>query len=140
MRVTISVDNNKTIYVLPFVTEDMVKIDYGQSSNENKDSVKFGQIKVLGAEPLASVSISSFFPSGRPGYAEADSKKVPMTYVRFFRDNRKKRKPMRVVITRKDKKEVFNRLMACESFEITKISRAGDYYYTLEFEQYRLVK
>ena len=39
----------------------------------------------------------------------------------FFRDNRKKRKPMRVVITRKNGKEVFNRLMALETFEITEI-------------------
>lgn len=140
MRVTISIDNNKKIIVLPFVEEDAIKIGYGQSSNENKAAVKYSNIKVLGAEPLATVSISSFFPAGRQSFAEPDSKINPMTYVCFFKDNRKQRKLMRVVITRKNGKDVFNRLMALESFEITKINRAGDYYYNLEFEQYRLVK
>lgn len=140
MRVTISINNNKTIMVLPFITEDMLKISYGPSPNENKDSVKYGSIKVLGAEPLAGVSISSFFPKGRQSFAEPDSKIDPMTYVKFFRNNRRDRKPMRVVITRKDGREVFNRMMACETFDITKISRTGDFFYDLEFEQYRLVR
>ncbi len=140
MRVTISINNNKKIMVLPFVTTNMLKIGYGSSSNENKESVKYSAIKVLGAEPLATVSITSFFPKGRLSYAEADSKIDPMTYVRFFRDNRKKRKPMRVVITRKNGKEVFNRLMALETFEITEIDKAGNFHYDLEFEQYRMVR
>lgn len=138
MKVTISINNNKKIIVLPFVTTDMININYGQSLNENKESVKYGQIKTIGPEPLSSVSISSFFPKGRVSFGEPDAKINPMTYVCFFKDNRKK--PMRVVITRKNGKDVFNRLMALESFEITKINRAGDYYYNLEFEQYRLVK
>ena len=54
MKMTVSIDNNKTIVVMPFITTDSLSIDYGQSSNENKDSVKYGQIKVMGAEPLAS--------------------------------------------------------------------------------------
>lgn len=140
MKVTISVDNNKKKMVLPYVTTDMLNISYGESSNENHDSVKYGQIKAFGAEPLAQVSISSIFPNGREPWAEPDSKTDPMTYIRFFRDYRKKRKPMRVVITRKNGKEVFNRLMALETIEISKIDRAGNYHYSLEFEQYRVVK
>lgn len=61
MKMTVSIDNNKTIVVMPFITVDSVTIDYGQSTNENKDSIKYGQIKALGAEPLASVSVTSFF-------------------------------------------------------------------------------
>ena len=47
---------------------------------------------------------------------------------------------MSVVITRKNGKEVFNRLMALETFEITQIDKAGNFHYDLEFEQYRLVR
>lgn len=140
MKVTISINNNKTIIVLPFVTEDAVKIGYGQSSAENKESVKYSKIKVLGAEPLATISISSFFPRGRYPFMEPEAMEDPQDYLKFFRDNRKKHKPMRIVITRKDGKEIFNRLMNCESFEISKIDRSGSYHYSLEFEQYRMVR
>ncbi len=42
MKMTVSIDNNKTIVVMPFITTDSLSIDYGQSSNENKDSVNNG--------------------------------------------------------------------------------------------------
>ena len=47
---------------------------------------------------------------------------------------------MRVVITGDNEEEIFNRLMACETFEISKVSKTGDIYYSLSFEQYRLVR
>lgn len=64
----------------------------------------------------------------------------PMKYVVFFRNNRKKRKAMRVVITGENGQEMFNRLMACETFELSKVSRMGDIYYSMHFEQYRMVR
>ena len=140
MKMTVSIDNNKTIVVMPFITTDTLSIDYGQSSNENKDSVKYGQIKVMGAEPLASINISSFFPKGKQAFVEPDAWEDPLKYVRFFRTNRKKGKAMRVVITGDNEEEIFNRLMACETFEISKVSKTGDIYCSLSFEQYRLVR
>lgn len=140
MKVTISIDNNKTIMVLPYVTEDMLKIGYGSSSNRNFDSVKHGTIKALGPEPLATVTITGTFPSGRKPFMEKEAKTDPMKYIRFFRNNRRDRKPFRVVITRKDGRELFNRLMACETFEIEPAKKNGDVPYALEFEQYRMVR
>lgn len=140
MKMTVSIDNNKTIVVMPFITVDSVTIDYGQSTNENKDSIKYGQIKALGAEPLASVSVTSFFPKGRQPFMEPEAWDDPMKYVVFFRNNRKKRKAMRVVITGENGQEMFNRLMACETFELSKVSRMGDIYYSMHFEQYRMVR
>lgn len=140
MKVTISIDNNKEIIVMPFVTEDMLNIDYGDSPNENKDSVKYSAIKVMGAEPLARISLDAFFPNGKLPFAEPGSWDTPMRYVRWFRDNRKKRKPMRIVITEKDGTSVFNRLMALETFSLDKVNKAGDYFYNMDFEQYRLVR
>lgn len=139
MKITIGIDNNKTIVVLPYVTTSMLNISYGDSPNENKDAVKYNQIKVMGAEPLARVSISSVFPNGLQHYAEPDSLADPMQYVKLFREARKNRKTMRVVITRKNGAEVFNRLCALETFEITGVNKAGDFSYSMELEQYRLV-
>lgn len=139
MKITIGIDNNKTIVVLPYVTTEMLTISYGESPNENKDAVKYSQIKVMGAEPLAKVSISSVFPNGRQEYMEPDAYEDPMQYVRLFRNSRKNRKTMRVVITRNDGTEVFNRLCALETFEISGVNKNGDYSYSMEFEQYRLV-
>lgn len=140
MKVTISIDNNKTIMVLPYVPEGAVKISYGSSLNQNMDSAKYGQIKAIGPEPLAAVSITGVFPRGKTAYAEPGSKIDPMTYIRFFRNNRRNGKPFRVVVTRKDGREIFNRLMACEAFEIEPARRNGDVPYSLEFEQYRAVR
>ena len=71
---------------------------------------------------------------------EKEAKTDPMKYIRFFRNNRRDRKPFRVVITRKDGRELFNRLMACETFEIEPAKKNGDVPYALEFEQYRMVR
>lgn len=139
MKVTIGIDNNKTIVVLPYVTTDMLSISYGDSPNENQDAVKYANIKIMGAEPLARVSLSSIFPKGRQSYMEREAYEEPMQYIRLFRNARKNRKTMRIVITQKDGTEVFNRLMALETFEISGISKSGDYSYSMEFEQYRLV-
>ncbi len=137
MKVTVSIDNNKKIVQLPYVPADGLSIDYGSSTAENYDSVKYGQIKALGAEPLATVSIEGTFPSYKASWHQGTYKE-PMSYVKFFRDNRKNRKPMRVVITSKDGKEDFNRLMSCETFSWS-IDQAGNIKYSLSFEQYRKV-
>ena len=68
MNITVSTNNNETIVNLPFAPTDGLKIDYGSSTNENVDSVKYGQIKKLGREPLATVSIDSFFPAAKMSY------------------------------------------------------------------------
>ena len=131
MNITASIDNNKTIVNMPFVPASGLTIDYGSSTNENVDSVKYGQIKKLGKEPLATVSIDSFFPASKTG-------EDPYKYVQFFRNARKKRKPVRIVITDNDR-EIFNRLMAIETFSWT-IDKVGGIDYSLSFEQYRKVK
>ena len=137
MKVTVSINNNSKIVQLPYAPSDGVSIDYGSSTTENYDSVKYGQIKALGAEPLATVSIEGTFPAYKASWHKG-TYSDPMEYVKFFRDNRKKRKPMRVVITSKDGKEDFNRLMSCETFSWS-IDQVGNIKYSLSFEQYRKV-
>lgn len=137
MKITVSIDNNKTIVRLPYVPADGLNIDYGASSAENYDNVKYGQVKALGAEPLAAVSIDGTFPAAKTAW-HSGTYKDPMSYVRFFRNNRRGRKPMRVVITRQKGDEVFNRLMSCETFSWS-TDKVGNITYSLSFEQYRKV-
>lgn len=137
MKITVGINNNKTIVTLPYVPADGLTIDYGSSSAENCDSVKYGQIKMLGSEPLAQVSIDGTFPINKPSWHQG-TYKDPFQYVRFFRNNRRDRKPMRIVITATGGKELFNRLMSCETFSWS-IDRVGNINYSLSFEQYRKV-
>ena len=137
MKITVSVDNNKKIITLPYVPAEGTEIGYGESSAQNFDSAKYGQVKALGAEPLATVTISGCFPAYKTPWHRG-TYKDPMEYVRFFRNNRRDKKPMRVVITRKNGREAFNRLMNCETFSWS-MDPAGNVNYSLSFEQYRMV-
>ena len=137
MKITVSIDNNSKIVQLPYVPADGLEIDYGESSAENYDNAKYGQVKALGKEPLAKVSVEGIFPAYKTSWYQVTFKE-PLDYVRFFRNNRRDRKPMRVVITTKDGREAFNRLMNCETFNWS-IDQAGNIKYSLSFEQYRKV-
>lgn len=132
MRVTISIDNNKKIIRLPYVEAGKLSIDYGNSNNEVFDTLN-GQIVVMGAEPLADVSISGSFPAYKAAYNRG-TYKDPYNYIRFFRDNRKK--PMRIVVTDNHGKELFNRLMAVDSFK-WEADKVGGYDYSLRLSQFR---
>lgn len=140
MKVTCTTNNNTVIMVLPIVPIDGLNIDYGESPNENKESVKYGKIKVLGSEPLASVTITSFFPVHEYPFIESGASSDGRAYVNWFRNQRKNRKPIRIIITDENGRSILNRLMALETFQVTSRDQAGDYYYTMTFEQYRMVK
>ncbi len=137
MKITVSIDDNKTIVRLPYVPTDGLTIDYGASSAENYDNVKYGYVKTLGAEPLASVTIDGTFPAAKTAWHKG-TYGDPREYVRFFRNSRRDRKPMRVVITRQAGDEMFNRLMSCETFSWS-MDKVGNITYSLSFEQYRKV-
>lgn len=137
MQIAVSIDNNKEVKILPVTPTDF-QIDYPILSDE-MDSVKCGSISILKKEGLATVSISSVFPVKEHSFLQPGSSADGWGYVRWFRDNRRKLKPMRVVITGNSGKEYFNRLCSCETFTVTGIEKNGDIYYTAEFKQYRRV-
>ena len=143
-KVTISSQNGKLQIVLPVITEDSLSIDYGSSNNETHDSIKYGQIKTIGKKPLASLSIDSFIPTHKYPFLSSKAKgktETPLkSYIWWLEKRRSDRKPVRVVITDGRKKSVFNKLMTIESMSISKIDTAGDYHYSLSFEEYRKVK
>lgn len=139
MKVTLGIKDNTEIRVLPVVSEDAVKINYGASLNENKDSVKHGQFKVLGLNGLASVTCTGFFTDNDYRFIEADAKEGVADNIEWYTKLKEDRIPVQLVITRKDV-PIFSKLMALETFEISTIDRAGDATYSVAFEEYKEVK
>lgn len=137
MKVTFSVNNNKKIVVLPFVSDDAYSIDYGSANNEELDSVAGSSIIALGSDPLARVSLSGIFPARKESWMESDMLTDPQEYVTFFRLGKKNRTIFRLVITRNDGKGVFNRLVACTSLKIDPPKTNGDIPYSMDFTEYR---
>lgn len=137
MKVTFSTENNENIVVLPYVKDDGLSIDYGSSDNEELDTVAGSKIIALGGIPLTSVSLSGEFPKQKEKWMETEALEDPQEYVDFFLNRKEERKPLRVVITRNDGKEVLNKLVACESLKIDTARTNGDIPYDMAFIEYR---
>lgn len=135
MQIAISIDNNKDVKILP-VTPPELQIDY-PILTETRDSLKYGEILVVKTEGLATVDIKSFFPTKKGSYLQPGSTADGWDYVKWFRNNRKNRKLMRVVITNSKGREYFNRLCFCTDFQVTGIDCNGDIPYMMQFKQFR---
>lgn len=138
MRITLAINNNKEIKVLPVVRVGDFTYDVN-ANNQNYDSVKYGQIKVMGKPALTTFSIESFFPSKRYPFVDKNAQITPNTYIEWLKKCVNKRKPVRVVITNKNK-TIFNELMAIETFTCESPDQQGDIAYSLSMEQYIKVK
>ena len=136
MKVTFSTDNNKNIVVLPYVLDDTYSIDYGSSNNEELDSAVGSTIMALGGDPLASVSFTGVFPARKESWMNSEMLDS-QEYAAFFRDCKKDRTILRLVITRDNDKEVFNRLVAITSLKIDVPATNGDIPYDMELTEYR---
>lgn len=135
MRIAISTDNNKVVKILPITPTD-IQLDY-PIITEEMDSIKYGTVLIVKKEGLATVDISSVFPTKKYPFIQPGATSDGWGYVRWFRDQRKKRKLMRVVITNKSGKEYFNRLCFCEKFSVSGVDQNGDISYSISFKQYR---
>lgn len=135
MQIAVSINNNKEVKILP-VTPTDTQIDY-PIITETRESLKYGETLVIKTEGLATVDIKSFFPTKEGRYLQPGSSASGWDYVRWFRNNRKKRKLMRVVITNAKGREYFNRLCFCTEFQVTGIDPNGDIQYTMQFKQFR---
>ena len=71
MQIAVSVDNNKDVRILPVTPRD-VQIGYPLLTEEI-DSIKYGQLLVLKNEGLATVDISSFFPTKKYPFMQPGS-------------------------------------------------------------------
>jgi len=134
MDIIFSANNNEEVFVFPVVPPDLGPVI--PQEHEDFDAVT-GRMKLIGNMGLMTLSIESFWPVNknypwvRPG-SEADG----WLYVKFFDRWRKKKVPMRVIITTDDGQTRLN--MACLINNLEwKVDRVGDIRYKLSVEEYR---
>lgn len=138
MDIVISVNNNEEVMILPIVPPD-IEIDKPWENSE-KDSLKYGKIKLIGLPGLTSFSIESFFPVNKNyNFQKNGSEKDGRKYLVFFEKWRAKRVPFRVVITDKQKSELLNLPMAIDGFKYS-FDKVGDVKYSLSFQEYKFIK
>ncbi|MEG0430303.1 MAG: hypothetical protein RR536_01845 [Anaerovoracaceae bacterium] len=133
MQITLSVNNNKEIRVLPVVPED-IDIDY-QAETELIDRVSKGKLMIVKGEDLFKMDISSFFPSKKYSFMQKGSTASPKDYIDFVAKQRAEKKPFRVVVTLKNGEELVNKLCYCTNFKISKIERNKDVKYSMSFTE-----
>ena len=134
MDIIFSANNNEEVLVFPVVPPDLGPAI--SQDNEVFEAVT-GRMKLIGNMGLMTLSIESFWPVNknypwvRPG-SEADG----WLYVTFFDKWRKKKVPMRVIITTDDGATRLNMACLVNSLE-WQVDRVGDIQYKLSVEEYR---
>lgn len=137
MKVTFSKNNNKTIKVLPYISEENIEINYGDANTETFDSFKHGTIIVKGAKPLTEITFSGMFPNGLESWMESDADGNPMHYKNFFRDALQKGTVLRVTLQRNGKTlAMLNMNCIVTAFTLQAPNRRGDIQYSLTVSQY----
>lgn len=137
MDIIISVNNNQKILIFPVVPPDIAIED--PSENETFDTIQNGKLKIFGNNGLRRVGIDSFFPTKPYPWIKRGASSNGWEYVEFFQTYKRKKMPMRIVITTKDGQERLNMACTCENFTHA-VDKAGDIKYTLEFEEFPLVR
>jgi hypothetical protein len=135
MDIVFSANNRKEVLVLPIVPSDLSWDS--PSNNETFDSIQLGTLNIAGLEGLISLSIQSFFPM--KDYPFVKSKKKGAECVNFFKKWKKRREPIRIVITSKNKKEWLNISVLIDNFTHG-LDKAGDISYSLDLTEFRPVK
>jgi hypothetical protein len=136
MNITLSVNNNKDIYVLPVVPNG-IEIESSQK-NETFEGLN-GDITLIGNTGLKEFSVSSFFPVDKKyNFVAQGSEKNGWKYVEFIENLKKNKTPVRVVMTNKQKYSVFNGLCSIEKFKY-KTDNVGDIQYTLDLKEFTVL-
>lgn len=136
MNIILSVNNAEIIKTLPVVPPD-ISID--EATNiETFQTMNSGELILLGEEGLRSLSIDSIFPNHNYPWLKSGSSYDGWTYVDFIKKYKKEKRPMRIVITSKFKKEVLNMPVVVESFSYS-LDQTGDIRYSIQFKEYKFV-
>lgn len=104
-------------------------------NNETTEIVSLGEINMLKAAKLASVSFECFFPPNADAsyvLTKGDFR-APNFYIDFIETIRKAKKPCRFIVS----ETKINLLASIETFDFgIKAGPAGEIYYTLELKEY----
>lgn len=107
-----------------------------QGKHETFETLKQGDIILLGGKGLKTVEWSSFFPANKPFYtftkwgAQSNGKE----YVTFLEEHMDEEKPFRLIIT-ENYKTIRNMLVVVDNFE-WEYDKVGDIVYSLKLVEY----
>lgn len=134
MDIIVSANNSEEVMIFPVVPTDFEITS--EQSNEDFDGIS-GTMKLIGEMGLRRLSLSSFWPVNKSySFVRPGSVKDGRKYVDFFEKWRKKKLPMRVVLTAKNGRCILN--MACVVNSLVyHYDKVGDIQYSLDMEEYR---
>lgn len=132
MKITFA-DMDGLIQLVVPVVQPPVKISQ-QNKHETFETLKFGDIILLGGKGLRAVEWSSFFPVNKLFYnfVEYESERNGKEYVTFLEEHSEE--PFRLIITEKFK-TVINMLVVVDSFEY-EYDKVGDIVYSLKLTEF----
>lgn len=131
MDIVFSAENRKETLHLPIIPET-IDIAFPHN-NQVFSTIEDGDINLIGMQGLKSISFSSWFPMKE--YYFAKSKVTGEEGKAFLTKWKRKRRPIRIVITNKNGLELHNELYAIESFDFG-FDRTGDMTYSLNLKQF----
>lgn len=95
-----------------------------------------GELNLIGKKGLASMTVSSFFPSKDYHFCKYQGFPKPYECVKLIQGWKDSGKPIRVIVTNTP----INYAMAIDSFVFGEKDGTGDVYFTLELKEYVFVK
>lgn len=131
LDIILTSENRKEILQLPIIPETL-DVSFPHN-NEVFTTIDGGDINLIGMPGLKGIQIACWIPTKE--YSFAKSKVLAPQAKEFFTRYKRKRQPIRVVITSKEGWEMHNELYAIEEF-VFGYDRVGDMTYTLSLTQY----
>lgn len=133
MDIFLSINNREQVIQLPIVPSEL-KIP-SPENHTKMDTISQGEIKLLGPDGLKEFAISSFFPKRHYPFSR-DTKYKGWEYVELIEAWRKRKVPMRIVVT----DTPINMAYAIDNFEYGVQDGSGDIYFTLSVSEFPLIK
>ncbi|WDV47126.1 phage portal protein [Clostridiaceae bacterium M8S5] len=133
MNIYLSVNNREQVIKLPVLPNEFM-VNTGMK-NESYDTIRQGEIKLIGLENLKTIKIQSFFPSKRYNFLR-DNKYKGWRYVEMIEGWKSRRVPIRLIITNTP----INMPCTIEGFEYGIKDGTNDIYYTLTLSEFKFIK
>jgi hypothetical protein len=136
MNITISKNNNQEILIIPIVPPN-ISITQG-SKNETFETLT-GDINILKNPALKEISLSSFFPVNKNySFVSKGSEPDGFKYVNFIENAKNNKEYIRLVMTSKENRTIFNSLVSIENFEYD-LDKVSDIVYSVDFKEFKKV-
>ncbi|KOF56816.1 hypothetical protein AGR56_09135 [Clostridium sp. DMHC 10] len=122
---------------IPVLPEKMPELTRA-SNNDTFETYNDGYYPLLGNVELVTFTLESFFPAVGKNYPFQKEKEAPATYIKFFSNAQRNKKPIRYVFGGSDGYAIVDDYFTVESFKWY-IDKMQDVQYSIDFKQYREV-